>query len=199
MLIVILLLKLLSALAAIKNNLKVAGYYLLGNLGLDVLGQVIKHCQHYPKPYTGIGFILFSITTFCYLANGAWLAYCAGWTVQNKTLQQVSVLTLISILTLVLGIYPVLHGATMLTVWYAFYATLSFTSVIMLVKDMRKHLSWNSGIMLMLSLGCLADLALVIIFGFQYYWLISVCNCLFYLGVLGICWISPKYRNLLSP
>lgn len=198
MLIVILLLKLVSALAAIKNNLKIVGYFLLGNLSLDIFGQIIKHFSHYPKPYTGIGFILFGIGAFCYLANGAWLAFCSGWTVKNTTLKQVSILALISMIVFVLSIYPILRGIPMLHTWYAFYGSLSLTSMIILLKDMRKNLSWNSGLMLMLSLGCLADLALVILFGFQYYWLISVSNCIFYLGVLVVCWISPQYRNLLK-
>lgn len=199
MLIVIFLLKLLAALAAIKNNLKVAGYFLLGNLGLDVLGQIIKHFQHYPKPYTGLGFILFSLTTFCYLANGAWLLFCAGWAVQNKTLKQVAGLALLTMLSFVLLMYPTLHGATMLTVWYAFYATLGITSLAALVKDLRKNLNFSTALMLMLSLGCVVEIGMIILFGFPYYWLVSVCNCIFYLVVLGVCAIAPNYIHLLKP
>lgn len=199
MLIAILLLKLISALTALKNNLKVVGCYLLGNLSLDVLGQVIiKYFQHYPKPYIGIGFILFSLSTFAYLANAAWLLFCAGWTLNNTTLKQVSGLALFSLLGCVLVMYPALHGIAMLTVWYAFYATLSLISTSILIKDMRKYLNWNSGIMLMLSLGCLADLGLVILFGPQHYWLVTLSNGIFYLAVLVACWLIPKYKNLLS-
>lgn len=200
MLIFILLLKLLSAIAALKNNLKIVGAYLLGNLALDIIGQIVKRHNHYPKPYTGVGFILFSITTACYLLNGAWLLWCSGKTVKNITLQQTALLSAATSILGVLYSYPTLSGTKLLTVFYIYYLTLSLTSAFMIFKEMRRQLSLSTGIMLMLSLGCIVEvLMLVIIFGFPYYWLISVCNGIFYLTILGVCVISPKYKHLLKP
>lgn len=197
--ILILLLKLISAIAAIRNKLKIVGYYLFGNLFLDIASQVIKHYNHYPKPYTGIGFYLFACSTFFYLSNGAWLLFCSGKSSNSKTIQQVSILSLISILILVLTAYPTLAGASLLTVFYAYYAVLSIISIVFLIKSLFNNLSLNNGIMIMLNLGCLLELFIVKVFGFHYYWLVSVCNCILYLATLVSCALVPKYRNLLKP
>lgn len=199
LIVIILLIKVITAITSLKNSLKVIGYYLLGNVILDFVSCIIKYINHCPKPYTGLGFWLFSITTFCYLANNSWLLFCTGMTLKNSTLKQVSILSLITILTFVLTAYPGLHGESMLRVWYSWYLSSSLICLILLVKNLKSNLSWNNSIMLMFSLGCIAEIFVILLFGYQYYFVISICNFLFYFVVLGVCVIAPKYNHLLKP
>lgn len=199
MLIAIYLVKLITAILAIKNNLKLVGYFLIGNLGLDIICQVVRHFNHYPKPYMGLGFLFFSITTLCYLANGAWLLFLAGRAVDNKTIQQTSILSLISILSFILLMYPDIAGAKLLTVFYAYYAAVSVTGLITCLVNIWKKPSAVTGILMMMSLGCLVEILVVIKFGFAYYWLVSVSNVIFYFTILTTCHLAPKYQNLMRP
>ena len=199
MLIFILLLKAITALISLKNNLKIVGYYLFSNLILDCIGQLIKYLNHYPKPYSGIGLILFAITTFIYLANASILLFFNASLIKNISLKNVSILGLTSLFILIMVKYPIICGSKLLIVFYSYYLTTSILSIISLLSKIKQYLSWSLGIMLMLSLGSLIEVFILLKFSFLYYWLISVCNCTFYFAILLFCGLIPKYRHLLKP
>lgn len=193
----LLFLKICAIASCIKFKLKYIGYYLAGNLVLDLVAKIVNDLNTYPKPYTGIGFIMFGVTTFCYLSNAAWLLFCAGRSLDNKTLQQVAPLSIISIFTAIMLSYPVLSGPSLLAVFYAYYGALMLTSFASLAYNLTK-ITVNQTLLLMMSLGGIAEILLVVIFGYQYYWLVNLCNGIFYLVILLSCSLIPKYANLLK-
>lgn len=196
--VILLLLKACAFISCFRFKLKYIGYYLVGNTIFDIITQIAKSLNHYPKPYTGTGFIIFGITTFCYLANASWLMFCAGKSLKNKTLQQVAPLSILSVFTLVMLAYPALAGASLLAVFYAFYGASMVISFVCLALNLSK-INVNQTLLMMMSLGGVAEILLIVIFGYQYYyWLINLCNGMFYLAVLLFCSLIPRYANLLK-
>lgn len=193
-------LKLISAIYALKNNLKIVGYFLLGNLGLDILTQVFNHLyQPYPRPLMGLGFFFFALSVFGYLANGAWLMFCSSWSAHSITMRHCSVLALLSALALILVSYPAIIGASLLTVFFTYYIVIAVLCLVMIFLNLRKQLTISNGLMFMFNLGCLMEIFVVLSFGFQYYWLVNICNLIFYSVVLVVCSQFQKYTNLLKP
>lgn len=198
-LIFLLIVKITTAIAALKNNLKIVGYYLLGNFLLDCSGQLVQYYLHqYDKPYHGFSFLLFIISSLCYLGNATWLAFSSGKAIQEKSLQKLSWLMLITILVVILCFYPSLHGAEMLKLWYDFYLVLSLFSLGAIILKLKNHLHFDSGLMLMLNLGCLAEVILTYCH-LNLYWLIYLCNMLFYFVILFSCRLNRRYTHLLEP
>ena len=166
MLVAIFILKLLAAIAAIRNKLKVIGNFLIFNLLFDILTQILMVIMKpYPKPYTGFGFFLLSIAVFGYLANGANLLYHSGVALDNKTLKQTSILSLLSILGLVLFVYPI-PLASLYLLYYIYYAVISIVSLVFLVKNLRQHLSFSFRLYCGTNYGSFAESS------------VSVCVCL---------------------
>jgi len=199
MLILLSLLMFLTALIAIKNDLKIAGYALLGYLSLDILSQILRHFVTGPKPYTGNSFIFWFLSTVCYLGCGAWLAYCAGWSANSKTLKQASIISVATVAGFILLAYPTVAGASMLTLFYSFFAALYVASLVICARSIIQEPRLNNVCLVLLSLGGISEIFILTVFGFPYYWLISVSNCIFYLVVLVVSLLSSKYKNLLKP
>lgn len=197
--IILIVLVILAMIAAFKNNIKIVGYFLLGHLSIDLLHQFIKSLNHYPKPYTGVGFLLFSLTTILYLAHGAWLLWCSGKVTNSKTLQQEAILLWITVSCGALWIYPAIAGMKLVTIFYAYYGALAAVAFGANIVDLIKKPRFSNTLMMMLSLGCLAELFIVVVFGFQFYWLVLLCNGIFYLATLAASLISSRYKNLIQP
>lgn len=189
-------LRIVSIFLSIKNKLYNVGYFLIGNILFDVIGQVIKSFNHYPKPYTGIGFLLFAATTFCYLSNAAWMMFCAGRSLDNQTLKQVAPLSLLSVFAFCMLSYPIVSGGLMLAIFYAYYGAVLFVSLIMLSSRFSK-ITLSQALLVMLSLGGIAQIILVSVFP-QSYWFVNLCNCIFYLTVSGASLLAERFDRLLK-
>jgi len=203
-------LRIVSIFLSIKNKLYNVGYFLIGNILFDVIGQIVKSFNHYPKPYTGIGFLLFAITTFCYLSNGAWMMFCAGRSIDNniedlsksshkssyKTLKQVAPLSLLSVFAFCMLSYPAIAGGLMLAIFYAYYGTVLFISLIMLSSRFSK-ITLSQSLLVMLSLGGIAQIILVSFLPGTY-WLVNLSNSIFYLTVSGASLLAERFDRLLK-
>ena len=200
MLFLILALKLISSIYAFKNKMPIIGWFLVSNLVFDVLSQLFQYLyKPYPRPLTGVGFLFFAISCFCYLANAACLLLFSGKTAENKTIQQTAPLATASILALILFSYPVFIGLSLVTIFFTFFIIAAIVSLIAIAMTMVKQPTLSKAVMLMLNLGCLMEVLVVMLFGFQYYWLVNICNLVFYFVILGVCSLVPKYKNLLKP
>lgn len=186
----------LATYASFKNDLKIVGYYLLGNFILDVIGQLLGWWHMGSIPYQGIDFIIYSFRAACFLLGAGWLVHgCAG-SVSHKSLQKIGLFSSIFFCIFLLLQYPHLHGEEMLRLWYLFYLIMALLGTFSIIWRISKHLNLNAAIMLMLSLGCIAEI--FIIKFLHLYWLISVCNLLFYLAILVFCGSAPRYIHLLK-
>lgn len=172
------LIKFIATLFAIRNKLKLIYIFLIGNLILDVFCQLIK----YTHP---------QISIFLYIANAAWLMFCSGAQVNNKPICYASVLALGSVFVAcsIAYSYPVL---------LAFYAASALISLTFIVINIFKKPNFNTGILMMLNIGCLLEVFIISKFGPDYYFLINTANICFYLSIIGVGATSQKYENLLK-
>lgn len=197
---IVLLLKLVASIYAFKNKLFIPGAFLATNLFCDITCQITNYLyQGYPKPLVGVGFILFAISVVSYLMSGVSLMFTSAMSVNNLTVKQVAPLLLISAAMLVLAFYPGIIGLSLVNLFLGFYACIAMVSIIVISQKLFQQPSLTKVLMFMLNLGCLIEILIVKMFGFQYYWLVNVSNCIFYLVILASCALVPKYRNLLSP
>lgn len=189
MLITILLLKFIAGIIALKNNLKLIGYFLFSNLAIDIITQLLKE---------GTG-IVFIISIFFYLSNAALLFLFSGFAAESKSIKQNAGLSLLCVFSLIgIHIHSISNEIIMNTI-YAYYGSLAAIASISLVSSLMKKLSITTGIMMMFNFGCLMELFVVKMFGVANYWVINICNVLFYLTVIVVSLLLPKYKNLLSP
>ncbi len=192
--IILILLKLLTIIISIKYKLKYVGYYLIGNFIFDILGQAIKNENIYPKPYTGIGYVLFGGTTFCYLASAAWLLFLVGKSVSSKTIQQVAPLFFISVFSICLLFYPSLCGSSMLMMFYVYYIIACLVAIVAITNNFIK-ITINQALLLILSLGCLVEILLISLF--KLYFFANLCNGMLYVVMIFFSLLNQKYERLL--
>lgn len=178
------LLKLIAAIFAIKNKLRPVTYFLIGNIFLDITSKLFSYYGHDNT-------ILFNMSIFLYIANAAWLMFCSGAQINNKPICYASVLSLGS----VFGICIIAYSYSLLL---AFYAASALISLSFLVINIFKKPSFNSGILMMLNIGCLVEVFIVSNFGPQYYFLVNICNIIFYLAIICAGAMSQKYESLLQ-
>lgn len=178
------LLKLIAAIFAIKNKLRPVTYYLLGNIFLDITSKLFNH-------YSNDNIILFNISIFLYIANASWLMFCSGAQSNNKPICYASVLALGSVFVICLIAYSY-------SLLLAFYAASALISLSFLIINLFKKPSFNTGILMMLNIGCLMEVFIVSSFGPQYYFLVNICNIVFYLAIICAGAMSQKYERLLE-
>lgn len=172
------LIKLIALLFAIKNKFKYIYCFLIGNIMLDITCQLIKNTH--PQ-----------IAIFLYIASASWMMFCSGLQVNSKPIIYVSVLALGT----VFGICSIAYSYSLLL---AFYAASAIISLFFLIKNIFKQPGFDTGILMMLNLGCLMEVFIVSNFGPQYYFLVNICNIIFYLAIIGAGVMSQKYESLLQ-
>ncbi len=184
MLIVTLLFKFISSIISFKNNLKFIGYFLLGNLAIDITTQIL-HDKN------------LMISFFLYLSNATLLFFFSGCAIKNKTIKQTSILSLISIFLFI--VFNKNHLSNQMMIIISYYGSLSFIGSISLICNLMKRFSIVTGLMLLFNFGCLMELLVLKLYGISNYWMVNICNLLFYLIVVAVCLLIPKYKHLLKP
>lgn len=202
--VVLLFLKLIVIYYSWKNKISKVTIFIFSSIIIDIiinLINLIKSINNYPKPYTGTGFILFCISTIAYLSQGSFMLYFTGKIIKSKTLQHISILFLISISSFILFSYPAYRGQYLLNALYAYYGgclIISFGSIVAKLGSIKDKYFIDKIIFMMLSLGGIAELILIIMFGYQYYWILNMCNVGFYLIILYVARSIHLYARLLS-
>lgn len=180
-----------------KFKLKYISLYLFGSLILDILTQVIRSFNHYPKPYTGDGLVLFLLSTFCYLSCPTLLLFCSSLTCKNKISFHLSLLSILSIMIFIITNYPIISGVALINVFYTYFATLFiFAFVILIINIKSKIVTVEKLLLLILNFGGIVEC--LILTKFTYSWL-HLSNFLFYSLILIVALLSPKYARLLPP
>lgn len=186
-----------SLIAFFKAKLKYTSGFLFGSLVFDITSQVIKSQNHYPKPYTGNGFYMFLASTFFYLSYPTLLLFCAGKSINSKTLQQLAPMLLLSIMGFVIGTYPAVSGTLLVSAFYSYYATIFIVVMFNMIKNLkREKVTVDKLLLALLTLGGITECMLLI--KFNYAWL-SLCNFFFYSLTLIASLLSPRYKRLLPP
>ena len=189
--------KLIVGLITVVKKLKHTAIFILGSLFFDISALVIKTHNHYPKPYIGLGFCLFLISTFCYLAYPTLLMLCSALVTKSKNVLNLSFLALGSMMSFVILTYPGVSGPAMVKAFFTYYATLFVFILVSLIKNLKRDkTTLDKLLLILLTLGGITECGFLI--KLNYAWL-SLSNFFFYSVVLVVAFLSPQYKRLLPP
>ncbi len=189
--------KLIVSLVAGFKKLKYTAIFLFGSLIFDISTQIVKSQNHYPKPYIGLGFLLFFTSTFFYLSYPTLLLLCSSLVTKVKTLMYLAPLALGSVMSFVYFTYPEVSGRAMVKAFYAYYAALFAIILINLIKNLKQDkVTFDKLLLVLLTLGGIMECVFLI--KLNYAW-ISLSNFVFYSVVLIVSFLSPQYKRLLPP
>lgn len=164
---------------------------------LDLLIQLKDHFIVYPKPYVGIGFIFFCITTglYLFLPTLTFIVSIWSWT---KKVAIYPVLAWLTACIFCLWNYPAIRGLDMLNLFYAYYLSISVANLIYMLSKAKNRFSFSQ-IGLMLAsvggiLGTILALMNVVIdvstFKVENWTLVCLSNCIFYMAMIAGSWIN---------
>lgn len=189
------LLKLFASLTLLYKKSTI-GYYLIISIFLEIIYNILNYLMlGYSKPYIGYAFILFVIKTILYLGQGSLFLWFAGKIINNKTITQIAPISLVSIMLFITTSYPIISGRPMLKVFYIYYFICFISSLIVMFIQFKK-LTIDKLFILMLSLGGLSEIFILYFVG-NYYYLVQLSNCIFYIVLILFYWIIRKYIHLL--
>lgn len=149
----------------------------------------------YPKPYEGIGFVLFSIGAILLLMIPTVLVNLINKSF-NKKLFIPSILLWLTISIGSLTIYPSVRGQELLNVFYAYYLTQMIPSFLYLIYKMHKiKFTLSQGFLFLATLASLVELGVIIFF--KDWFLVTLCNCIFYCVIILASWLNRYFRRLI--
>lgn len=199
MLLYYILLVALIATAYINKSKMLAVYITLITI-CDLSGWLRANFTHYEKPYTGTGFILFSITTVLYLAIPAITCLFSYFSFSKKINRSAIIGWVLASLTVLIA-YPTLRGQNLLTFFYSYYLVYGIANLIYLISQYKNRFTFSQGGLLLATLGSIICILIAIkevsVLTLQYWMLIVYCNYIFYIGLIVASWINRFVKKLL--
>lgn len=182
------------------NKSKLLSLYFGLLLFCDASGWLRQQLTDYPKPYTGLGFILFSITTILYLAIPM-LTFEFSFYSFHKKIHIVPILCWLTASIGLLFAYPEVRGANMLAAFYAYYLVGGISTVIWLLSKVKQRFTFTQGVMLLAAATSVINFLIakkeVTILQLDYWLLIASCNCIYYSLTIVFAWINRFAKKLL--
>lgn len=172
---------------------------------LDLLIQLKDHFIVYPKPYVGVGFIFFCITTGLYLfiPTLTFIVSIYSWT---KKVAVYPVLAWLTACIFCLWNYPAIRGLDMLNLFAAYYLAISVASFFYMLSKARNRFSFSQAGLLLASLGGITAMVLqltsvsidVSTFRVENWTLVCLSNCIFYTALIVGSWLN-RFQAVLRP
>lgn len=172
---------------------------------LDLLIQLKDHFIVYPKPYTGVGFIFFCITTGLYLfiPTLTFLASIYSWT---KKVAAYPVLAWLTACIFCLWNYPAIRGLDMLNLFCAYYLSISAANLFYMLSKAKSRFSFSQVGLLLASAGGILGTILVLLnvaidvstFRVENWTLVCLSNCIFYMAMIAGSWLN-RFLSALRP
>lgn len=190
------ILQLVAFFFACKSKLTHTAYFLMGALILDISGFILKYANSAnSKPYEGIAFIIFMLSSFCLLAYPTLLFWLSSWKDNSKIVPWICNISLLGLLGAILIFYPALSGALLLQIFYAYCGGMCLLALFHSLNEFRKKPLMDKAMIAFLSVSGIIGY-LVIMFRIDYIF-VSVCNITSYLLIIALSYVAPRYTNLL--
>lgn len=190
----------LLSITAYLNKSKLLSLYFGLLLFCDASGWLRQQLTDYPKPYTGIGFILFSITTILFLAIPM-LTFEFSYYSFHKKIHSVPILGWISACIVLLCAYPEVRGESMLNAFYAYYLVGGISTFIWFLSKVKQKFSVTQGVLFLGSIVTIINILIakkeVNVFHLEYWLLIAACNCIYYAATIVFVWLNRFVKRLL--
>ena len=205
LLIVFYCLAVLLFISTLVNKSYIFSIYLGSILICDILIQAKQHFLVYPKPYTGIGFVFFTITTALYLLipSITLMASVYSFTKRIKTIIG-PVLAWLSVSIYALVSYPAISGQSMLDLFYAYFLAINGAGFLYLLSKAKNKFTFSQSGLLLAHLASIVTTIIAIknvnisSVGLENWNLISLCNCIFYTALIFLSWLN-RFVGRLKP
>jgi hypothetical protein len=185
--------KLIASLTSLITKRTNIGSFLMISLFCDLAWHTVNKINTYPTPYTGVGMILFSISTILFLAIPTALGAMVCKAFDLKRLIAPVLLTFATVTLGCLIIYPAIRGQAMIAVLYSYYLTILVPSLLIPIYKMHKiKLSVDQALLMLATFASLVQLGIVIYLGDAQWFLVSVSNYIFYSGIILACFLKRK-------
>lgn len=205
LLIVYYALVLLVILASFLSRSYLLSVYFSAVFFCDFAGWLRQHFTSYPKPYEGVGFAMFAVTTALYLAIPLVTVLTAVYSFTKKIAIGPIVMWLVASFGL-LSMYPDLRGQSMLNAFYAYYLTSMIALLVYILSKAKSKFTFTQGALLLATLGSISTTVLAITqvtidnvtLQLHSWDLITLCNCICYTGLL-VCSVLNRFLKRLLP
>lgn len=182
------------------NKSKLLSLYFVLLFICDFSGWLKQQIFHYPKPYVGVGFILFAIGTCLLLLmptlNLLFAIYSFG-----KRINFIPIAVWMTVSGFLLSIYPTVRGANMLAAFYAFYLSMGMATIGFFLSKVKNKFTFSQAGLFLSSFGSVVTTIIAIkeisVLNLDQWSLIALCNCIFYIGLIVFSIVNRVVGRLL--
>lgn len=169
------------------NKSKLFSLFLGLSFICDISGWLRQQYTSYPKPYSGIGFVLFALTTCLFLLiptlNWSFVIYSF-----ERKIKALPVTCWLTACICLLTNYSILRGQKMLDAFYVYYMLTGAVCLIYCISKAKLKFTFSQAGLMLSCLGTIITSIIAIkeisIFELNQWILIIICNCIFYIALM---------------